>query len=384
MKGPLMPIPGFAHALTDYAAEGKFGDGSLAVTSFTGKLGGGDVRGTGIIGLGETGIEEIDFTAEGKEMLLAPVERMRGIVDGTVRLVKDERDFVFEGDLLFKRLSWRRELYERFEFSSAAGLEQGPREKSFFDDLSLNVRLHADDNASMENSLGQLSGRFDLSLTGGLRNPVLLGDIDILSGDLYFQDRAFRVILGRLSFFNPVSMEPYLDFKGETYVKDYRVTLTISGPASRLRPEFSSSPPLNPEEILSLLALGETFRRTFYSYSYDRTTTMSTASLLTFQIADQAKKRTGGLFSLDRLRIDPFVPEQASTEIAARITVGKKISRNLLFIYSTVLASSALLDRIDAEPIFRMEWDIRKDFSLVGGRDDRGKLSFDVKFRKRF
>jgi autotransporter translocation and assembly factor TamB len=39
---------------------------------------------------------------------------------------------------------------------------------------------------------------------------------------------------------------------------------------------------------------------------------------------------------------------------------------------------------IDEVPIFRMEWDISRKFSLVGGRDDRGRLSFDVKYRKRF
>jgi hypothetical protein len=31
-----------------------------------------------------------------------------------------------------------------------------------------------------------------------------------------------------------------------------------------------------------------------------------------------------------------------------------------------------------------MEWDISRKFSLVGGRDDRGRLSLDVKYRKRF
>ena len=379
-----MPVPGFAHALSDYSVAGEVGGDRITVRTFTGKLGGGDVQGSGVIGLGPSGVERIDMTAEGKDMLLSPVERMRGLVDGTLRLIKDERNFVLEGDLLFKRLSWRREIYERFELSSSTGLYDTGREPSFFDGLALNLRLHAEDNVSLENSLGKVTGRFDLSLTGSLGGPILLGDIDILTGDIFFQDRAFRVIFGRLSFFNPVSVEPYLDFRGETYVKDYRVTLNVSGPAGRLRPEFASSPPLPPEEVLTLLALGETFRRTYYAYSYDRNTTLSTASLVTFQIADQAKKRTGGLFSLDRFRIDPFIPEQASTEIAARITVGKKISKNLLFIYSTVLASSTLLNQIDEVPIFRMEWDIRKDFSLVGGRDDRGKLSFDVKFRKRF
>jgi hypothetical protein len=31
-----------------------------------------------------------------------------------------------------------------------------------------------------------------------------------------------------------------------------------------------------------------------------------------------------------------------------------------------------------------MEWDISKRFSLVGGRDDRGKFALDVKYRIRF
>jgi autotransporter translocation and assembly factor TamB len=205
-----------------------------------------------------------------------------------------------------------------------------------------------------------------------------------VSGDFFFQDRSFRVIHGRLSFTDPVRTEPFLDFRGETYVKDYRVTLDLRGPTSRLKPEFSSSPPLPPEEILSLLALGESFRRMYYSYSGDRSTALNTASLLTYQIADLAKKRTGGLFSLDRLRIDPYIPEGPTGGIAARITVGKKVSKNLLFLYSTILANSTVMAEIDEVPIFRMEWEISRKFSLVGGRDDRGRLGFDVKFRKRF
>ena len=250
--------------------------------------------------------------------------------------------------------------------------------------MSLNLRLRADDNFLIENSLGRFNGRFNLTATGAFASPVLLGDIDLASGDLFFQDRTFRVIHGRLSFVDPLNTEPYLDFRGETYVKDYRVTLNMSGPVSRLKPEFSSSPPLPPEEVLSLLALGESFRRMSYSYSSDRSTALNTASLLTYQIADQAKRRTSGLFSLDRFRIDPYIPESAPGGIAARITVGKKVSRNVLLIYSTILANSSVMAGIEESPIFRMEWDISRKFSLVGGRDDRGRLSFDVKYRKRF
>ncbi len=378
---PVMPLPGFAYAVTDFTSAMSYLDGVLTVTTLGGTLGGGPLSGSGKVGIGEGGIASMDMTFEGRDMVLSPMERMRVQADATLRILKDEKRFVTEGEILFKRFDWRREIYEAFNFSSqpAAETSSGP---SFFDGMSLNIRLRAVENAVVQNSLGRFEVRFNLTATGLFSDPVLLGDMDLVSGDFYFQDRSFRVIHGRLSFVDAVS-EPYLDFRGETYVKDFRVTLNMSGPVSRLKPEFTSSPPLPPEEILSLLSLGESFRRTYYSYAGDRSTALNTASLLTYQIADLAKRGAGGLFSLDRFRIDPYIPEGAPGGIAARITVGKKISKNLLVLYSTILANSSVRQE-DETPLFRMEWDISRRFSLVGGRDDRGRLGFDVKFRRRF
>lgn len=374
IQGPLMPFPRFAHALTDYSGAARIDDRRITITEVKAKLGGGDVKGSGEVGLGPSGVETIDVTMEGKDMLVAPLERTRALVDATARLLKDGRQFVLDGDFLFKRLTWRRELYEGFAFSSQAP-SPSSREPGFFDNLSLNLRLRAPENALMENSVGRVAGRFDLSVTGEVDDPVLLGDIELLKGNIDFQDQNFRVLKGRLSFINPASAEPYVEIRAETYVKDYRVTMILSGPAGRLKPEFSSSPPMPPEDVLALLALGEAFKQT-YAYDPERSNQLSTASLLSFQIADQAKKRAEGLFTLDRFRIDPFVIG-TSAEMTARLTLGKKLSRNLIFIYSTNLATQR-------EEIYRMEWDISNDFSLVGVRNELGRVSFDLRFRKRF
>ena len=373
-RGPLMPLPHFAHAVTDYSGVLDIEDSRITVSDARGKLGGGEVKASGEIGLGPTGVETIDVSMTGKDMLVSPLERTRALVDGTARLIKDSRQFVLDGDLTIRQLSWRREIYERFGFSSQT-LYAADREPGFFDNLSLNLRLRATDNALMDNSLGRLNGRFDLSITGSVDDPVLLGDIEVVKGNVNFQDQKFRVITGRLSFFNPGGIDPYLDLKAETYVKDYRVTMTLSGPASRLKPEFASSPPMPAEDVLALLAMGESFKRT-YSVDPERSTTLSTASLLSFQIADQAKKRAEGLFTLDRFRIDPFVTG-TSAEMTARLTLGKKLSRNVLFMYATNLATQR-------EEIYRMEWEMGSDFSLVGIRNEYQRVSFDLKFRKRF
>jgi hypothetical protein len=36
------------------------------------------------------------------------------------------------------------------------------------------------------------------------------------------------------------------------------------------------------------------------------------------------------------------------------------------------------------EEIIRLEWDLSNEFSLVGMRNEIGRLSFDVKVRRRF
>ncbi|MBN1939655.1 MAG: translocation/assembly module TamB domain-containing protein [Candidatus Aminicenantes bacterium] len=371
-KGPVLPFPKFAHAVTDYAGLIRIERNVATVRSFQGKLGGGDVFGSGQVRFGAGGLELVDLRAEGRDMTLSIFERTRALGNGSFRLLKNAREFILSGDVEVRDLIWRREITEKFTFSASPypDMEKG---KGPFDDLALDIRLRAEDGAVLENSLGKIEGRFDLTLSGTVTAPVVLGDLEGLKGEVYFQDRTFRLLRARLSFFNPTTIEPYLDFRGETYLKDFRVTFSLAGLMKSLRPEFVSSPPLPPEDVLALLALGESFKRT---YSYDATAQVGTGSLMSFQLADQATRRAEQLFRLDRFRIDPFVLG-ASTEMTARLTVGKKISRNLILLYSTNLTSQR-------EEIIRLEWEFLESFSLVGMRDERGRFSLDAKIRKRF
>ena len=371
-QGALLPFPQFAHALTDYSGLILVKNGQASIRSIKGKLGGGDIQGGGEIRLGRGGVERIDVTAEGERLLLSPLDRTRALTDVSLRLFKDETRFVLDGDFIVQRLSWRREIYEKLAFSSTPD-PTVQRPPGFFDDLTLNLRLRGEDNAWMENSLGRVRGRFDLTVSGSVQAPIVLGNIETLSGEVFFQDRKFQILRGRVSFFNPASIEPYLDFRGETYVKDYRVTFTLTGLLDQLKPEFSSSPPLPPEDVLALLALGEAFKR---SYSAETSTQLSTASLLSFQLTEEAARRAEQIFSLDRFRIDPFLMG-SSAEMTARLTVGKKISRDFYINYSTNLTRQT-------EEIIRLEWDISNEFSLVGTRNEFGRVSFDVKIRRRF
>ncbi len=371
LKGTMLPFPGFPHALTDFSGLVRIQDNKASLRSFQGRLAGGEVLAGGELRLGKSGLDFIDVHADGKGLSLALLEKTRTLADGSLRLESDGARLTLSGDFMIQQLSWRREFSDKFVFSATPA---GPKaRRGVLDAMRLDIRLHADDNVLIENSLGKIQARFDLTLSGTVDAPVLLGEIEGLRGDILFEDRKFRLVQARVSFFNPASLEPYLDVRAETFLKDYRVTVSASGPLDRLRPEFSSAPPLPPEDVLALLALGESFKRT---YQYDSSTQMGTGSLLSFQLAEDAKKRAEELFSLDSFRIDPFVLG-ASTEMTARLTVGKKISRNIILLYSTNLTSQR-------EELIRLEWEISDSFSLVTMRDELGRVSLDAKIRKRF
>jgi autotransporter translocation and assembly factor TamB len=371
-QGPLLPFPQFPQAVTDYSGRVNIEGGQFAIRSFKGRLGGGEIQGSGEVTLGRGGEIGIRCALEGKSLTLSPFERTRALTDASLRLIKDGKRFVLEGDFGVRRLFWRREIQEKFSFSSQPYLA-AQQKPGFFDDLTLDLRLKADDNAWLENSLGRMRGRFDLTITGNIKAPILLGTIETISGEAYFQDRRFQILRGRVSFFNPSSIEPYLDFRAETFVKDYRITITLTGLARQLNPQFSSSPPLPPRDVLALLALGEAYKR---QYRTETSSQLGTASLLSFTLTEAAQKRAEKLFSLDRFRVDPFLMG-SSAEMTARLTMGKKISRDFFVYYSTNLTRQT-------EEIIRLEWDLSNEFSIVGTRNEIGRLSLDVKVRKRF
>ncbi len=368
--GKILPFPSFPQPLTDFSLLVFLNNRIFSIRSFRGKLGGGEISGFGEIKLGPGRKVMANIQLDGQDLVLSPVDRSRFLTDASLRLFKNQERYTLEGLFAIKKAFWGRDFFEKLSFSAYQEKTSWP---SFLEGLNLSIRLKADDQVWVENSLARIRGRFDLMLSGSIKAPFLLGEIEALDGSISFQERNFRLLKGKLVFANPAISPPYLEMMGETYVQDYRVTFSLSGPVDRLKPEFSSSPPLASEEILALLALGESFKKIT---STDVVAQVSTASFLSGEIMEEARRRAQKVLSLDHLRIDPFVLG-SSAEMTARLTVGKKISENLFIIYSTNLTTQR-------EEIVRIEWELKPGLSIVGIRNELGRLSFDLKIRRRF
>ena len=61
----------------------------------------------------------------------------------------------------------------------------------------------------------------------------------------------------------------------------------------------------------------------------------------------------------------------------ARLTLEQPISRQVTITYVTNLSRTA-------EQIFRLEWALNREYSLVAIRDENGLFGVDIQYKKRF
>jgi translocation and assembly module TamB len=103
---------------------------------------------------------------------------------------------------------------------------------------------------------------------------------------------------------------------------------------------------------------------------------ISAASVLSENLTGVLGKRVQRILGLESFRVDPFLAG-AENDPTARITISERISKDLVVTYSRNLTTSR-------EQIVVIEYDIRRDLSMVATRDENGKFGLDFRFRKRW
>ncbi|MCP2604638.1 translocation/assembly module TamB domain-containing protein [Candidatus Aminicenantes bacterium AH-873-B07] len=373
-KGKELPIPKFAHSFKNFSGLILFEKNKLQLLSFTAEFGGGKVNGFGGLKLKNwKSINNLNFHFYGENMLLSPFERTRFLCDSKLNLIKNAENFILKGEIFVHRMLWRRNLGEKIAFSSSPFLKNESDNK-LFKNLTLDLYIRSEKDSWINNSFGTIESKFNLKIFGNINSPNISGEIIALRGKLFFQDRIFNLIEGKINFIDPLNPNnPEIHFKAETFVKDYRVLFSLNGPVNHLKPELTSSPPLPPDEILALLALGEAFKRT---YSYDKSTQLSISSLLSFKLTEGITSKASKIFGIDWFKINPFLMGSVS-QTTPRLSLGKKIAKDIIILYSTNLSTHR-------NDYLFLEWKFTKDISIIAIRDEEGRIGLDVKFHKRF
>ncbi len=371
-SGEFISFPGFPHTLDNFKGSLFFRDLDFTMRSFSGTMGGGPVTGNGKLKVEDNELKDLHVTFNGKNMFIFPMERANARMNANLSLQKRKSKYILGGAVNFNSMLWEREIDEGISFY-AGDNEQGNSSSKFLDNLEFDISMKGKENIEINNSFVRGKGAIDLKLTGNKDFPVLSGSVSGSEGAVLISGREFNLVKAKLIFNNNVRINPLVRLEAETFIKSYRIKFIISGLSSSIRPEFVSSPPLAQQDIIALISLGELFQR---SSSTNISSEVGTTGLVTSALTDQIQKRVKKLFGIDMLKIDPD-PTRSSLEGVSRLTVGKSISKDFLIVYSTDISRST-------HDVYFFQYQITPTISLIGKRNEEGRLSLDIRFRKRY
>jgi hypothetical protein len=368
-SGRTLSLPNFSHSLDDFNGTVTFVDRNFSLQSLSGEMGGGMVEGNGRLLMAGGILSSMTFSLQGKNLRLYPMDRTSCLVNPDLTLKYEEKKLLLSGTLAFQSVDWQREIDEPIVFSTRSELSTA--ESKIREMLRLDIAMNSE-NILMNNSLGRIRGRFKLRLTGNASFPILIGTCEGSQGEIYFSDRSFNLLKAKLVFNNNFFIDPLIHVESEAFIQNYRIRFDIRGSASHAKPELVSSPPLPPQDILALVSLGETFKR---SGSAETSSQMGSTALITTKLTEEIKNRANKLLGINLLRIDPILSGQSTVD-TSRLTIGKTISKNLVVVYSTNLSTSR-------QEILYLQYQLSPAISLIAMRNEEGRYSLDLRLRAR-
>ncbi|MEN8154111.1 MAG: translocation/assembly module TamB domain-containing protein [Acidobacteriota bacterium] len=371
LSGSYLSFPGFPHTLDNFRGSLFFKGMNFTLRSFSGSIGGGEVSGNGMLKIVNSKVEDFFINLNGKNMLLFPMERAKFELNANLNLKKRRDKFVLGGNINFLSLLWEREVDEGISFYTNPKSSSG--NSKLLDNLEFDLKMKGKEKINVSNSFFRGSGEVDLTLTGNKDFPILSGSIDSRDGKILISEREFNLVKAKLVFNNKIIIDPLVRLEAETFIKNYRIKFLVSGLSSKIRPEFTSSPPMPTQDIIALISLGELFKR---SSSTTISSEVGTTGLVTSALTDQIQRRVKKLFGIDMIKIDPD-PTRSSLEGASRLTIGKSLTKDFLIVYSTDISRAT-------RDVYFFQYQITPTITLIGKRNEEGRLSLDIRFRKRY
>jgi translocation and assembly module TamB len=150
----------------------------------------------------------------------------------------------------------------------------------------------------------------------------------------------------------------------------------------RMKLTYTSDPPMQFSDIVSLLATGKmpttdpVLAARQPAAPEQNLEQKGASALLSQAVANPVSGRLQRLFGVSKLQIDPQIIGEQNTP-QARLMLEQQITKSLLFTYTQDVSSSN-------PQIIRVEWDIDPRWTAIAQRDERGEVALDFFYKKRF
>jgi translocation and assembly module TamB len=372
----------FPSGLSDLNGVLLFDQNRIQIENLNGTTGGGTIALTGFASY-QNGLLQMDIGATAQGVRLRYPPGVSSTANANLRLSGTSNAALLSGDILVTKLG----VTPGFDFG--AYLEKSKRsiavvgEDSLESHLRLDVHVVTTPELQMQTAIAKLTGSADLRVRGTADHPVAIGRVSANEGgEISFNGTKYRLERGEVTFSNPAKTEPIIDIQAATRVRDYDITVNISGDVTKsngLKATWHSEPPLPEADVIALLALGRTREESAALQGSGSSGFGGEASnlLINEALNTAVSSRVQRLFGVSRIKIDPQgLTSETNVVRGPQVTIEQQVASNLTITYSTNVS-------VASQQIIQVEYNVTRNISIVALRDQNGVVSFDVKIRQR-
>ena len=358
------------------AIRSYFAGSRLQISSFSGRAAnGGTVSGSGSVDLAGTSEHGpmLDLRIAANNAHLLARDDIAAAVTGPLRIVSDGTTGTIAGRVSLQTARWQlgkaagasalpeirtREINRRADIAPPRSTGAAWR---YLIDASGANRI-AVRGLGLDSEWGA-----DIKLRGTTDAPTILGRADLVRGGYEFAGKRFELTRGRITFDGNSPPDPRLDIAAEAEVTGLTARVTVTGTSLKPDIEFSSTPALPQEELLSRLLFGNSI------------TQISAPEALQLGAALASLRGGGGLdpinklraaIGLDRLRI---VGADAALGRGTGVAVGKYLGRRF---YAEIVTDGRGYSATE------LEFRITRWLSLLASVSTVGRESLNAKVSK--
>jgi len=366
----------------------RFTANQVQIDTATGTMGGGRVRATGGALLDGFTIARFFVNLSGDDVTVPFPPDFRSTLDAEVEIRGSQREQIVSGIVTLRRAEYT----ENIELADLINTRRGETiQESAESDLTTAVfsdlRVEGRNALVVRNNLADLVGSVSLVLDGPVSDPIIAGRVTATSGTLNFRNDRYEITRALADLPPSRDADPILNIQGESQIRGYRVIVSLTGPLSQPQAAVRSEPALPQDDVVSLITTGQLATGDTSTSILSQSGLGTATSLLTDALINApAQRATSKLFGLTRFEINPIIGGRAGSTPAARLTLGKRISKEVTVTYSTNVTS-------DPNQILALEYRVSDRLSFVAQyeqgstrrlTDRDNNFNFEIRFRKRF
>jgi translocation and assembly module TamB len=366
----------------------RFTSNQAQIDSLTGTMGGGHVSVSGGALLEGFTLSRFLFNVHGDNVTVPYPENFRTTADLDLEVKGTSREQLIGGLVNVRRSEYTEdiELADLINFKAGESIEEGSEIELVRTAVFSDLRVEGRNALVVRNNLADLVGSVSLLVNGPVKDPVVSGRVTASSGTLNFRHDRYELTRALVDLPPQRQADPIINIQGESQIRGYRVTVGLTGPLSQPQAIISSEPALPQADVVSLITTGQLASGDTSSSILSQSGLGTATSLLTDALINApAQRATSKLFGLSRFEINPVIGGSGSTPVA-RLTLGKRISKDVSVTYSTNVTSDpnqilAVEYRVSDRLFFIAQYEQASTRQLTARNNN---FSFEIRFRRRF